>query len=46
MLTLDQMHTQRRLARQIRKTGARFIFTIGGNQPKLLAAADALPGRR
>ena len=43
VLTLDQMHTQRRLARQIRKAGARFIFTIGGNQPKLLAAADALP---
>ena len=43
VLTLDQMHTQRRLARQIGKAGARFIFTIGGNQPKLLAAADALP---
>ena len=43
VLTLDQMHTQRRLARLIRKAGARYVFTIGGNQPKLFAAADALP---
>ena len=43
VLTLDQMHTQRKLARQIRKAGAHLIFTIGGNQPKLFAAADALP---
>ncbi|MDQ2814809.1 MAG: ISAs1 family transposase [Actinomycetota bacterium] len=43
VITADQMHTQRRLARQIGKAGARYVFTIGGNQPKLLAAADALP---
>jgi predicted transposase YbfD/YdcC len=43
VLTLDQMHTQRRLARLIGKAGARYVLTIGGNQPKLFAAADALP---
>ena len=43
VLSPDQMHTQRRLARKISKAGARFIFTIGGNQPRLFAAADALP---
>ena len=43
MITADQMHTQRKHARQIDAAGAFFIFTIGENQPGLFAAADALP---
>jgi predicted transposase YbfD/YdcC len=43
VITADQMHTQRRLARQIGKAGARYVFTIGGNQPNLNAALNALP---
>lgn len=40
----DQMHTQRRLAVLIcGKLQAGYVFTIGGNQPGLYAAADALP---
>ena len=38
------MHTQRRLALLIcGKLHARYIFTIGGNQPNLFAAAGSLP---
>ena len=36
------MHTQREHARQIAARDAYFLFTIGENQPKLFAAADAL----
>ncbi len=43
VITADQMHTQRKHARRVRAAGAHFIFTIGENQPLLLAAADALP---
>ena len=43
VITADQMHTQRKHARQIRAADADFIFTIGENQPGLFAAADALP---
>ncbi len=44
VITADQMHTQRRLALLIcGKLHARYIFTIGGNQPNLFAAADSLP---
>jgi predicted transposase YbfD/YdcC len=42
VITADQMHTQREHARQIRRKGAHFVFTIGENQPGLFAAADAL----
>jgi predicted transposase YbfD/YdcC len=42
VVTADQMHTQREHARLIARKGARFVFTIGENQPKLFAAADAL----
>ncbi|MGH3247788.1 MAG: ISAs1 family transposase, partial [Trebonia sp.] len=42
--TLDQMHTQKKLAiLLVEKLQAEYIFTIGGNQPKLYGAADALP---
>ena len=37
------MHTQRKHARKIHAAGGFFVFTIGENQPKLFAAADALP---
>ena len=43
VITADQMHTQRKHARQIDAAGAYFIFTIGENQPRLFDAADALP---
>ena len=42
VITADQMHTQREHARQIAARDAYFLFTIGENQPKLFAAADAL----
>jgi len=42
VITADQMHTQREHARQIVRRGARFVFTIGENQPNLFDAADAL----
>ena len=45
VISADQMHTQRKHAKDIRAAGAIFIFTIGGNQEKLFDAADALPWR-
>jgi hypothetical protein len=45
VISADQMHTQRRHARDIHAAGAFYIFTLGGNQPRLLEAADALPWR-
>jgi predicted transposase YbfD/YdcC len=42
VITAGQMHTQRKHARQIAARDAYFVFTIGENQPKLFAAADAL----
>jgi DDE_Tnp_1-associated len=42
VVTADQMHTQRKHARLIAAKGGHFVFTIGGNQPRLFAAADAL----
>jgi predicted transposase YbfD/YdcC len=42
VITADQMHTQRKHARLIRRKQGHFVFTIGENQPKLYAAADAL----
>ncbi len=43
VITADQMHTQRRHARQIGAAGAFLVFTIGENQPRLFEAAGALP---
>jgi predicted transposase YbfD/YdcC len=45
VISADEMHTQRRHARDIHAAGAFFIFTLGGNQPRLFDAADALPWR-
>jgi len=45
VISAGQMHTQRKLAKDIHAAGAFFIFTIGGNQEKLFDAADALPWR-
>ena len=39
VITADQMHTQRKHARQIDAAGAFFVFTIGENQPRLFDAA-------
>ena len=43
VITADQMHTQRKHARQVEAAGAFFVFTIGENQPRLFEAAGALP---
>jgi predicted transposase YbfD/YdcC len=45
VISADEMHTQRKHARDIRAAGAFYVFTIGGNQPRLFDAADALPWR-
>ena len=42
VITADQMHTQRKHARQIRRKHGHFVFTIGENQPRLFTAADAM----
>lgn len=43
VITADQLHTQREHARYLHRRHAFYVFTIGGNQPKLFAAVDALP---
>jgi predicted transposase YbfD/YdcC len=43
VFTADQLHTQRDTARYIHGRDAFYVFTVGGNQPKLFAAIDALP---
>jgi len=45
VISADQMHTQRKHVRKIDAAGAFFLLTIGGNQPGLFDAADALPWR-
>jgi predicted transposase YbfD/YdcC len=45
VISADQMHTQRKHARDIHAAGAFYVFTIGDNQQKLFDAADALPWR-
>ena len=42
VITADQMHTQREHALLIERKGAYAVLTIGENQPRLFAAADAL----
>lgn len=43
VITADQMHTQRAHARYLHARKAFYVFTIGGNQPNLFTAVDALP---
>lgn len=43
VVTTDQLHTQREHARYIDGRDAFYVFTVGGNQPRLFAAIDALP---
>jgi len=43
VISADEMHTQRGHARDIHAAGAFYVFTLGGNQPRLSGAADALP---
>jgi predicted transposase YbfD/YdcC len=48
VITADQMHTQRGHAAFLKERGAYYLFTVGGNHPKLLFALMSLPwdGRR
>jgi predicted transposase YbfD/YdcC len=43
VVTADQLHTQREHARYLHGRDGFYVFTVGGNQPKLFAAIDALP---
>lgn len=43
VVTGDQLHTQRQHARYLHRRNAFYVFTVGGNQPKLFAALDTLP---
>jgi predicted transposase YbfD/YdcC len=43
VITADQLHTQREHARYLHARNAFYVFTIGGNQPKLFTAVNALP---
>jgi predicted transposase YbfD/YdcC len=43
VFTTDQLHTQREHARYIHGRDGFYVFTVGGNQPKLFTAIDALP---
>ena len=42
VVTADQLHTQRDHARYLHRRNAFYVFTVGGNQPKLFAAIDAV----
>jgi len=43
VVTADQLHTQREHAEYLHRRNAFYVFTVGGNQPRLFAAIDALP---
>lgn len=43
VFTADQLHTQREHAEYLHGRDAFYVFTVGGNQPRLFAAIDALP---
>jgi predicted transposase YbfD/YdcC len=43
VITADQLHTQREHAEYLHGRDAFYVFTVGGNQPRLFAAIDALP---
>ncbi|MFY1632270.1 ISAs1 family transposase [Solwaraspora sp. WMMB335] len=42
VFTADQLHTQREHARYRHSRAAFFVFTVGGNQPRLFAAIDTV----
>ena len=42
-VTADQLHTQRGHATYLTRRKAYFVFTVGGNHPKLLHALTSLP---
>jgi len=46
VITADQLHTQREHAEYLHGRDAFYVFTVGGNQPRLFAAIDALPWRQ
>lgn len=43
VFTADQLHTQRGHAEYLHRRDAFYVFTVGGNQPNLFNALDALP---
>ena len=43
VVTADQLHTQRDHAEYLHRRHGFYVFTVGGNQPRLYAAIDALP---
>jgi predicted transposase YbfD/YdcC len=43
VFTADQLHTQRDHAEYLHHRDGFYVFTVGGNQPCLFAAIDALP---
>jgi hypothetical protein len=43
VVTADQLHTQRDHAEYLHHRDGFYVFTVGGNQPNLYAALDALP---
>jgi len=43
VFTADQLHTQREHAEYLHRRHGFYVFTVGGNQPRLYAAIDALP---
>ena len=43
VFTADQLHTQREHARYLHSRHGFYVFTVGGNQPRLFAAIDTLP---
>ena len=43
VFTADQLHTQREHAEYLHRRHGFYVFTVGGNQPRLFAAIDKLP---
>jgi predicted transposase YbfD/YdcC len=43
VFTADQLHTQRDHATYLHRRDGFYVFTVGGNQPRLYTAIDALP---
>jgi predicted transposase YbfD/YdcC len=46
VFTADQLHTQREHAEYLHRRHAFYVFTVGGNQPRLYTAIDELPWTR
>lgn len=46
VFTADQLHTQREHAEYLHRRHGFYVFTVGGNQPRLYTAIDELPWTR